>query len=301
MQAVFDAVCHGLNRPDADARRLFHGRGHCFSGLEFINVDFLPPLVLITLYDDCEDERLQQLTDFCSRQPPVESVVVQRRYLPQAPTEIVYGGLPDFLNIVESGLIYQVRPGQHQNMGFFLDMAEGRNWVRFNCRNKQVLNLFAYTCGFSVAAMAGGAAKVVNLDMSRSALERGRENHRLNQLDLSKVRFLSHELFRSWGRIKKMGPYDCVIIDPPSFQKGSFVAGKDYPRVLRRLPELLADQAQVLVCLNDPSRGPEFLQQSMAEHFPECRFVKRLANPDSFPEREPERSLKVLLFEYNRE
>lgn len=53
----------------------------------------------------------------------------------------------------------------------------------------RVLNLFAYTCGFSVAAIAGGAARVVNLDMSRPALSRGRDNHRLNGHDLAQVSF----------------------------------------------------------------------------------------------------------------
>ncbi len=298
MQPVFDAVYGGLNGTSPDARRLFHGRGHCYEGLESINVDLLPPLVHITLYQEMESQQLQALIDFTARQPGVEGVLVQHRYRQGAPSEVCYGSIPEFLNIIEDGLIYQVQPGRRQNCGFFLDMSEGRQWVRFNSRNARVLNLFAYTCAFSVAAVAGGAARVVNLDMSRGALERGRENHRLNDQDLSRIRFLPHELFRSWGRVRKLGPYDRVIIDPPSFQKGSFVAGKDYQRVLRRLPELLADQAKILLCLNDPAIGPDFLIELMAAHCPSATFVQRLANPDSFPERFEERSLKVLLFEY---
>ncbi|MCT7000003.1 class I SAM-dependent methyltransferase, partial [Salmonella enterica] len=78
----------------------------------------------------------------------------------------------------------------------------------------RVLNLFAYTCGFSVAAIEGGAEHVVNLDMARGVLSRGRDNHRLNGHDLSRVTFLGHDLFKSWAKVIHSGPYDLVIIDP---------------------------------------------------------------------------------------
>ena len=83
---------------------------------------------------------------------------------------------------------------------------------------------------FSVAAMAGGATQVVNLDMARAALSRGRDNHRLNQHDLSQVVFLGHDLFKSWGKVAKYGPYDLIIIDPPSFQRGSFDPEQGLPQ-----------------------------------------------------------------------
>ncbi|OMH25922.1 class I SAM-dependent methyltransferase [Motiliproteus sp. MSK22-1] len=300
MQPIFDAIYSGLNESSVDAKRLFHGRGHCYDGLEFINVDLLPPVVFITLYNEIDLAQLKVLVDFTARHQQVEGVLVQHRYKKGAPSEVFYGNVPDSLDIVEAGLIYQICPGQKLNSGFFLDMSEGRQWVRLNSRNTKVLNLFAYTCGFSVAAMAGGAAQVVNLDMSRGALERGRENHRLNNQDMSRVRFLPYELFRSWGRLKKMGPFERIIIDPPSFQKGSFVASKDYQRVLKRLPELLSSPAQVLLCLNDPATGPEFLIDLMKEHCPDARYFKRLSNPETFPERYDDRGLKVLVFNYQK-
>src|SRR5690606_30752501 len=159
-----------------------------------------------------------------------------------------------------------------------------------------VLNLFAYTCGFSVAAIAGGAEHVVNLDMARAALSRGRENHRLNGHDLGRVSFLGHELTKSWGKVKKGGPYDLVIIDPPSFQKGSFALTKDYQKILRRLPELLSEQGSVLACVNDPDIGPDFLIAGMADEAPELRFERRLENPPEFADIDPDSGLKALVF-----
>jgi 23S rRNA (cytosine1962-C5)-methyltransferase len=175
-------------------------------------------------------------------------------------------------------------------------MRHGRQWVQAQAAGKRVLNLFAYTCGFSVAALAGGAHQVVNLDMARAALSRGRDNHRLNQHDLSQVVFLGHDLFKSWGKVAKCGPYDLIIVDPPSFQRGSFVLSKDYPKVLRRLPELLNANGVVLACSNEPEIGPDYLIQAMASEAPSLHFSERLSNPPEFPDSQPDSALKALVF-----
>src|SRR5690606_4647986 len=153
--------------------------------------------------------------------------------------------------VCENGLRFKLDLGRKQNTGLFLDMRYGRRWVQEQAQGQRVLNLFAYTCGFSVAAIAGGAEHEVNLYMATAAPSRRRENHRLNQHDLSRVSFLGHDLFKSWGKLKREGPYDLIIIDPPSFQKGSFVLTQDYQKVLRRLPDLLTPQGTVLACMND--------------------------------------------------
>ena len=132
--------------------------------------------------------------------------------------------------------------------------------------------------------------------MARAALSRGRDNHRLNDHDLGRVSFLGHELFKSWGKVKKTGPYDLVIIDPPSFQKGSFALSRDYQKILRRLPELLTESGTVLACINDPDTGPDFLIQSMAAEAPALVFQQRLENPPEFPDISPDSGLKALVF-----
>ncbi|WP_165840010.1 class I SAM-dependent methyltransferase [Motiliproteus coralliicola] len=277
--------------------RLFHGRGHCFDGLEHLNIDWLPPVMLITLYQAESNERLQPLVDK-AQVKGVGRVAVQHRYQRGGPIDWLLGEPLTELVVTEQGLKYGLQLGRSQNHGLFLDMANGRQWLRQRAQGARVLNLFAYTCGFSVAAVAGGAQTVVNLDMSKGALKRGQQNHQLNDHDLRGVRFLPHELFRSWGKLRKSGPYDRVVIDPPSFQRGSFVASEDYQRVLRRLPELLLPEAELLVCLNDPTIAPGFLIELMQQHCPKATYVERLANPDSFPEQDPNRALKVLRFHY---
>ena len=208
------------------------------------------------------------------------------------------GAVPEPHVVEEDGLKFLVHVLRGQNHGLFLDMAEGRRWVREQARRQpglKVLNLFAYTCGFSVAALAGGAGRVVNLDMSRGAISIGQQNHRLNALDAGAT-FLPHDLFTTWGKIGRGGPYDLIVVDPPSYQKGSFVATKDYARLLRRLPDLLMPGGQVLLCLNAPELGSAFLHDAMREHAPELSFVRRLDNPPVFADVDPERALKVLVY-----
>ncbi|MGB1092550.1 MAG: class I SAM-dependent methyltransferase [Oceanobacter sp.] len=287
-------------RAESDqAERLFHGRGKRYPGFEQVTIDWLPPVVLICLYKEVSPTLVEELVELVqTRVSKAKTIAVQCRYLPSAPYEIRWGDpLPEKLLIEESGLRYELNFAQ-QNSGLFFDMANGRNWVREHSGGRNVLNLFAYTCGFSVAARAGGARQVVNVDLSKRALSIGRENHRHNGHSLEGIYFEGVDIFRSWGRLKKRGPYDLLICDPPTFQKGSVDIRKDYPKILRRLPELLNPGADLLLCLNAPDLGESFLKELMAESRPDCRFVERLPNPDVFIETDENAGLKVLHYCY---
>ena len=293
-----------LQTAPSETRRLFHGRGRCWPGLEQLTVDWLQGVVLVSLFKEPEAEpldALKQLLLSIAQSPEwqasgAHTLVLQHRYTLQSDTEWLVGEAIDECTLTEGGLSYRVDLGRKQNNGLFLDMRYGRDWVRANAEGKRVLTLFAYTCGFSVAAIEGGAQHVVNLDMSRAALSRGRDNHRLNGHDMSKVTFLGHDLFKSWGKVKSTGPYDLVIIDPPSFQKGSFLLTKDYQRVVRRLPELLSENGTVLACMNDPALGSGFLIDGVTQDAPSLHFVQRLDNPPEFPDADVECGLKALVF-----
>lgn len=289
--------------PD-ETRRLFHGRGRCWAGLEHVTVDWLQGIVLVSLFRAPVDAEMDALRLGLSalirgaewQNSGAHSLLLHHRYLPDSHMEQLLGEPVSEWLISENGLRYKLDLGIKQNNGLFLDMRYGRRWVQEQAQGKRVLNLFAYTCGFSVAAIAGGAEHVVNLDMARAALSRGRENHRLNEHDLSKVSFLGHELFKSWGKVKKSGPYDLVIIDPPSFQKGSFALDKDYRKILRRLPELLTPTGTVLACVNDPDVGPDFIIEGVAAEAPDLVFQQRLPNPPEFPDVNSDSGLKALVF-----
>jgi len=202
-----------------ESRRLFHGRGHCFPGYEDLVIDWFKPVVLVILYRQRDEVWLSQLVALLQTElADVEAIVLQERYLRNSPSRILSGKLPAEVNAVEAGLNYRLRLNSAQNIGFFTDMVQGRSLVGEIGKGKKILNLFSYTCSFSVVAISAGATQVVNLDMNRGALALGEQNHRLNDLDLRKVSFLPIELFRSFSRLRKLAPFDLIVCDPPTDQ-----------------------------------------------------------------------------------
>ena len=307
---LFELLSSRFLKSDKEIRRLFHGRGCVYSGLEQITLDWLGCGILsIGVFKEQDlafyDELTKQVSAFTHSDVWMKKggvgILLQHRARAGAPIEVLFGEIPRYLNVVENGLTFKLELGQRQNNGLFLDMRLGRQWVLEHSLGKRVLNLFSYTCGFSVAAIEGGAKHVVNLDMAKSSLSRGKENHLLNQHDLKQVHFLGHELFKSWGKIKKYGPYDLMIIDPPSFQKGSFVLTKDYARILRRLPELLVEGGEVLACVNAPEIHPSFLLDQMSQCAPLFRFIERLENPPEFDDIDINKTLKVMYFKHSND
>lgn len=284
-----------------DATRIFHGRGHCYPGLEHVCIDYFSPILLIILYQDPGELWLQQLVQAFlahNHHQAISAIVVQRRYQTPVVIENYWGTLPEQPCARERGLTYALH-FHTQNVGFFTDMTYGRSWCAEHTSGWHVLNLFAYTCAFSVVALKQGAQSVVNIDMHAPFLHMGRENHKRNGVyDTQRVHFLAHDVFKSWGKLRRYGPYDLIICDPPPQQHKHFVADKDYLRVVRHLPSLIKPQGYILACLNSPYLGYNDL-----EHFftatdtnwqPLCCFLL----PSDFPEQNPHRGLKMMLLQW---
>jgi len=282
-----------------DAQRLFHGRGHAYSDYEHVLIDWLMPVILITLYKEVDRSDLQNLAQHLfSLVSDCQSVQVQYRYLRHAPVECLVGEMIEQLVAKENGLNYHITLGKVQNIGLFLDMKNGRKWVQEHSHNARVLNLFSYTCAFSVVALAGGAASVFNMDMSRKSLTTGRENHRLNHQDTTKVKFEAIDIFKSFGRIKKHGPYDLLICDPPSFQKGSVDIRRDYKKIIRRVPDFMAANSMLIFCLNSPALDADFLKRTVQDECPQCEYITDIKPPEVFVEAIKGKELNVLVFKF---
>jgi 23S rRNA (cytosine1962-C5)-methyltransferase len=287
-----------------DAQRIFHGRGGLYPGCEHWVLDAFPPVWVLTSFQPVSDDELATIHEAMQQRwqqlAPDQPLnwVFQCRHEGRTETRLMAGSVPEPHVVTEQGARFRVHVLKGQNHGLFLDMAEGRRWVREHVAGRprfDVLNLFAYTCAFSVVALQAGARQVINLDMSDGALGVGKQNHQLNGLTAG-ASFMPHDIFKTWGKITRSGPYGLIIVDPPSYQKGSFVATKDYARLMRRLPELLAPDGHVLLCLNAPELGVAFLQDQMHELAPELTLVERLANPAVFADVSADRSLKVLVY-----
>ncbi len=280
-----------------NAQRLFHGRGHAYQGLNHVTIDWLPPVILITIFAEESKQAIEQLADqLLLKLPSCKSVQLQHKYQSTGPIEIIRGEALQALQVNEDELCFHVNLGKNRNTGLFLDMSNGRKWIQQHSNNKRVLNLFAYTCGFSVAAIAGKAQRVLNVDMSSSVLKMGRDNHRLNKQSLDNVAFEKLNIFKSFGRLKRRGPFDLLICDPPTFQKGSVDIERDYPKIMRRLDEFMAPESTLFLCLNAPELGREYLLKHMLELAPEYKLIEEVKAPAVYVEAE-NKGLNILCFE----
>ena len=121
------------------------------------------------------------------------------------------------VEVLENGLLYSVDLYEGQKTGFFLDQRESRKMIAELSKDKKVLNCFAYTGGFSVAALSGQAKHVDSVEISAKCQSKVDTNISLNKLDTNRHRFICEDVFDflktcSWD-------YDIVILDPPAFVK----------------------------------------------------------------------------------
>ena len=128
------------------------------------------------------------------------------------------GPLPEKILISENGLKYYVDAAHGHKTGFYLDQSENRSIVRGFSSEAEVLNCFSYTGGFSVAALAGGAKRVTEVDSSESALSLAAENAALNGFDKKQLEQVRADVFDTLRAFVAEGKkYDLVVLDPPKF------------------------------------------------------------------------------------
>jgi 23S rRNA (cytosine1962-C5)-methyltransferase len=158
------------------------------------------------------------------------------------------------LRVREHGLSFDVRLGDGLSTGLFIDQRDNRQRLRADCQGARVLNLFAYTCSFSVAAGVGGAAQIVSVDLSKSALERGHTNLALNGLEAARHRLLKADVRKWLGRAAQRGDrFDWIVLDPPNFAtvgREIFRVRDEYAQLASACVKLLANGGRLLAVLN---------------------------------------------------
>ena len=157
------------------------------------------------------------------------------------------------LTVHEHGLPFGVRLGDGLRTGLFLDQRENRRRVRELAAGKRVLNLFAYTGGFSVAALAGGAAEATCVDASKAALEWAQRN--VARIGASeRYRAVHGDAFDALAGYARRGErFDLIVLDPPSYastRSRRFVARKDYAELAASCLRVLAPGGTLLACIN---------------------------------------------------
>ena len=138
-------------------------------------------------------------------------------------------------------------------MGLFVDQRENRRYVR-HISPRRLLNCFAYTCSFSVSAAFAGAV-TLNIDLSKKALGRGRENFALNSLPTIDHRFIADDVMAVLRRLARKGEkFDVIILDPPTFSRSpkgkTFQVENDFEKLLIEALELAARDSHILLSTN---------------------------------------------------
>ena len=235
-----------------DAYRILNGAADGFPGLTLdrfgdrYQVQFFGPEML---------PRRSELVDAIVETFKPACVVVKERLsrsgksLENAPMEVAFGSREAAVGTVrEGGAHFHVDLLDTVNPGLFLDMRHVRLEVEDRFRampgeESRFLNLFSYTCSFSVHARLGGAAVATNADISGKILDKGRENYALNGLDLRPGEFFRGNALEyvRWA-IKKGLRFDGIVLDPPSFAR---FKGFNF-NVREHLMPLVEECAQIL-------------------------------------------------------
>ncbi|MBE7482987.1 MAG: class I SAM-dependent methyltransferase [Polyangiaceae bacterium] len=176
----------------------------------------------------------------------------------------------DELVVSEGDLDFPVRLGDGLSTGLFVDQRDNRELVRRFAGGKRVLNLFSYTCSFSVAAARGGAREVVSVDLAQPALERGRRAFEQTGLDPAQHRFYQEDCVAWLGRARRKGErFGLVILDPPSFgtrgKRGTFDMDKGFAAVAADALAVLESGGRLLAVTNHRKTSRERLRKLLHE------------------------------------
>jgi 23S rRNA (cytosine1962-C5)-methyltransferase len=201
---------------------------------------------------------------------------VRQSKVADASPQLVLGeAAPERFEILENGLRYELSFNEGYSVGLFLDQRDNRRrfltshiaanfpLLQSAVGNRQpaILNCFAYTCGFSVAAAKAGA-RTTSLDLSKKYLEWGKRNFALNGLDPAAHDFIYGDTFDWLRRLaKKDRAFDAIVLDPPTFSQskehGTFRAEKDYGKLVTAALPVLKPGGVLLASTNAADWPPE--------------------------------------------
>jgi 23S rRNA (cytosine1962-C5)-methyltransferase len=156
--------------------------------------------------------------------------------------------------IKEHSVWYAIDLTINRDTSLYLDTRNLRKWIIENLKGKSVLNTFAYTGSFGVAALAGEASHVVQIDLNREFLNIARASYSLNGFPIQKGNFIARDFFEQVSNMKRTNIFfDCVIIDPPFFSttpKGKVDQEKESARLINKIRPLINDGGYLIAINN---------------------------------------------------
>ncbi len=280
--------------PDTDCYRLFHLGG---DGIEGLTIDRYGSYILIQFFETELFSRLEEIRGVLpgvlkAAGLPFRGILLKDRTRISSAqiaelrkSRLLTGEEPPAGYIcMQNGIRAAVDLREGQNTGLFLDMRQIRERLAPYLRETpRLLNLFCYTSLFSVFALKNGCRRAINIDLSKSALQRSRENYALNGLPVDERDFVQGDV-KEWLKIlrKKGECFSLVIYDPPTFsrhQKRTFSVKRDYPMHLSVISEIAAG-GYALSAVNSHSLSKEMY---LSFHPPGWKPVFLASESDDFP------------------
>lgn len=263
-----------------------------------------------------------QLEAWCVRHLDISHLVVWQRRQGQRPQLLYPESAPsEPFWVQEMGQSFRIDAYHRgQDPFLFLDLRCARRYLRHHCPRSRVLNLFSYTCAAGIAAEAGGAVEVFNVDFSHNALRLGRENAQANLCE--RQAYCCEEVYpviwqlagrRLPARVHKrpqtrrLAPrsFDRVILDPPARARGHFGAvdvKQDYASLFKPCVELLAPGGIILACNNlagvSEAKFRDQLERCARKAGKPMERIRRLFPEADFPALDEDPPLKVMVCEF---
>lgn len=257
-----------LSGPYAQACRILHGDSEGAPGLV---IDRYGPCLIAQLHEGkllASEDQVRAAITWLAAQLHIHTVY--RKQFPRDrsfdrsaleaahrdPQPWIGEPLPPEIAVPEGALRFLVHPYDGYSTGLFCEQRDNRARVRELSRGRRVLNLFAYTCSFSIAAAAGGAARTHSVDLSRRYLEWGKRNFAENAIAHDSHLFFASDVLDFFPRaVRQNRKYELIIVDPPTFARGregkrTLSLPQDWPRLWAGVLQLLAQDGLVLACTN---------------------------------------------------
>jgi 23S rRNA (cytosine1962-C5)-methyltransferase len=191
---------------------------------------------------------IHSILDFYhARLPWISAGMLKPRNAPDAEMQrgvSIYGEKLD-RRVREDGVWYALDLSMSRDASLYLDTRGLRAWAKAHLKGKTVLNAFAYSGSLGVAALAGEASQVIQLDQSRRYLNLAKDSYMLNGFAAQRGDFIAADFFAGVGLLKRAGRcFDCVLLDPPYFSsgpRGGINLEHSSSRLINKVRPLVAD------------------------------------------------------------
>lgn len=267
-----------------NAMRLVNGAGDDLDGLF---IDRYNKHFHLQVLKDHWHQHMDEICRLLISAMPVDYLIVKSRRGPEARGEVFIGSGPQTI-VEEHGIKFEVHLNDTLNCGLFLDMRRNRWMVAQASKHAKVLNCFSYTCSFGVHARVGGAREVINTDISRKTLERGKNNYQLNSLSTAAEEFIKADSVSFLRRAFKKGNYfNVVILDPPSFARHEgqvFQVKHDLPGLIALAVAVLNPEGSLLVTTNYSAISHADLERMVARgaNGRQAAHIQRVGQDEDF-------------------